>query len=189
MEIKRSIMKQPSRESQQKQYNLKHDVPFIVQIGSRNYRCTYLKGKSQDMISYLHLSQKIIDTDDTSEILAGMKYNNRIHAKCVAIMILNSYWKIKFFYQFFWRWLFHTYSSKDFSNAMQQVMEANGVDFFLSNSMYLFQTNMLKMKMTREELSQLYQGQASANEQASSKSSPESQDTTTTGASPSPSEA
>ena len=174
-------MKQPSSEMQRKQYDVKHDVPFVVQVGSRNYNCTYLKGKSQDMISYLHLSQKIIDTDDPKDVLAALKHNNRIHAKCVAIMILNSYWKIKFCYQFFWRWLFHTYSSKDFTVAMQQVMEANGVDFFLSNSMYLFQTNMLKMKMSREELSQLLAEQVSASEQASSKSSPESQDTNMTG--------
>lgn len=182
-------MKQPSREMQRKQHEIKSDIPFIINVGSRTYKCTYLKGGAQDKVSYLHLSQKIIDTDDPTEILAAMKYNNRIHAKCVAIMILNSYWKIKLFYPFFWRWLFHTYSSKDFTEAMQQVMEANAVDFFLQNSIFLFQTNMLKMKMTREEVSQLLAGHQSANAPASSKSSPESQDTITTGKYPSPSEA
>lgn len=182
------MKEQPTHETQQKQYDIKYDVPFVVQLGSRSYNCKYMKGKPQDMISYLHLSHKTIDTDDIKDILAVLKHNNRIHAKCVAIMILNSYWKIKLFYPFFWRWLFHTYSSKDFTDAMQQVMESAGTEFFFQNSLFLAQTNTLKMKLSRQEVEQLYQEQVSGKKPASSKSSPESQATNTTGESPSPTE-
>lgn len=148
-------MKQPSTEAQRKQYEIKNDVPFIVPLGSKFYKCRYLKGSAQDMISYLHLSQKIIDTDNPKDVLAALRHNNRIHAKCVAVMILNSYWKIKLWYPVFWRWLFHTYSSKDFTEAMQVIMQCNGTEFFFQNSIFLEQTNILKKKMTTVEAKQL----------------------------------
>jgi hypothetical protein len=173
--------KQPNHETQLKQHQIKYDIPFVIQLGHRSYNCTYLKGKSQDEISALHLSQKIIDTDDPKVILSAMKHNNRTHAKCVAIMILNSYWKIKFWYPIFWRWLFHTYSSKDFTDAMQVVMEANGTEFFFQNTLFLATTNSLKMKMTKVEAEQLLAEQVSEKKPASSKSSQESQATSTTG--------
>jgi len=174
--------KQPNHETQLKQHQIKYDVPFIIQLGSRSYNCTYLKGRAQDEISALHLSQKIVSgDDDIKEIMDALKHNNRVHAKCVAIMVLNSYWKIKFWYSIFWRWLFHTYSSKDFTNAMQVVMEANGTEFFFQNTLFLATTNSLKMKMTKVEAEQLLAEQASEKKPASSKSSPESQATSTTG--------
>ena len=176
-----SKLKQPNNETQRKQYEIKNDVPFIIQLGSRTYKCRYLKGKPQDMISYLHLSQKIVDTDNPKDILSALKHNNRIHAKAVAVMILNSYWKIKLWYPFFWRWLFHTYSSKDFSVAMQQIMEINGVEFFFASTMYLSASNTLKMRMTKEEASAILAEQQSGSAPASSKSSPVSPDINTIG--------
>jgi hypothetical protein len=148
-------MKQPSHATQRKQYEIANDVPFFVHLGTRTFKCKYLKGKAQDKISMLHVSQKVIESDDPKEILAAMKHNNRIHAKAVAVMILNSYWKLKFFYPFFWRWLYHTYSSKDFTEAMQIIQEANGTEFFFLNTISLLTSNTLKMKMTKKEAEQL----------------------------------
>jgi hypothetical protein len=164
-------MKQPSAATQRKQYEIKHDIPFIVNIGSRTFRCKYLKGKAQDKISYLHLSQKTVDSENPKDILKALRHNNRIHAKAVAVLILNSYWKLKLIYFIYWRWLYHTYSSKDLNEAMQTVMEANGIEFFFQNTVYLSATNTLKKKMTSQEVEQLLAEQASESAQVSAKSS------------------
>jgi len=122
------------------------------------------------MISYLHLSQKIIDSDDPKEILTAMNHNNRVHAKVVAVMILNSYWRLKL-HPVFWRWIYHTYSSKELSEAMEVVMQANGTEFFFQNMIFLSATNTLKMKLTKQEAEQLLAEQGSEKKQVSAKSS------------------
>lgn len=164
------MKQQPSHQTQRKQYEIKNDKPFEVRLGSRTYKCKYLKGKAQDMVSYLHLSQKIIDSENPKDILKAMNHNNRIHAKVVAVLILNSYWRLKL-YPFFWRWIYHTYSSKEISEAMQIVMEANGTEFFFQNTIFLSATNTLKMKLTKQEAEQLLAEQASEKKPASAKSS------------------
>ena len=164
------MKQQPSHQTQRKQYEIKNDLPFEVRLGSRTYKCKYLKGKAQDMVSYLHLSQKIIDSESPKDILKAMNHNNRIHAKVVAVLILNSYWRLKL-YPFFWRWIYHTYSSKEISEAMQIVMEANGTEFFFQNTIFLSATNTLKMKLTKQEAEQLLAEQASEKKPASAKSS------------------
>ena len=164
------MKKQPLHEIQRKQFEIANDKPFTVRLGKKTYRCKYLKGKSQDLISYLHLSQKVIDSDDPKEILAAMNHNNRIHAKVVAVMILNSFWRLKL-YPIFWRWIYHTYSSAELAEAMQIVAEANGTQFFFQNTIYLTATNTLKMKLTKKEAEQLLAEQESEKKPPSVKSS------------------
>lgn len=164
------MKQQPSHETQRKQYNIANDKPFPVRLGSRTYNCKYLKGKAQDFISYLHLSQKIIDSDDPKEILKAMNHNNRIHAKVVAVMILNSFWRLKL-YPIFWRWIYHTYSSAELAEAMKIVAEANGTQFFFQNTIYLTATNTLKMKLTKKEAEQLLAEQELEKKPVSAKSS------------------
>ena len=164
------FIKQPSHKTQRKQFEIANDVPFLVHLGSRTFKCKYLKGKAQDMISYLHLSQKIIESDNPKDILKAMKHNNRVHAKVVAVMILNSFWRLML-YPFYWRWIYHTYSSKELSEAMQTVMEANGTEFFFQNTIFLSATNTLKMKLTKQEAEQLLAEQVSEKKPVFAKSS------------------
>ena len=164
-------LSQPSNSTQRKQYEIANDIPFIVKLGGKSHKVKYMKGKSRDMISYLHVSQKIINSDDPKEILKAMKHNERIHAKVIAVMLLNSFWKIKLFYWIYWRWIFHTYSEYDFFQVLPTVMEANGNEFFFQNTVLLSAMNTLKMRMTKEEAARLLAEPASEKKPAFAKSS------------------
>ena len=163
--------KQPAHQTQRKQFEIANDIPFLVKLGSKMHKVRYMKGKSRDMISYLHVSQKIIDSDDPKEILKAMRHNERIHAKVIAVMLLNSFWRIKLFYWIYWRWIFHTYSEYDFFQVLPTVMEANGNEFFFQNTVLLSAMNTLKMRMTKEEAERLLAEPASEKKPVSSKSS------------------
>ena len=163
--------KQPDYKTQRKQYEIANDIPFVVKLGGKTHKVKYMKGKSRDMISYLHVSQKVIDSDDPKEILKAMRHNERIHAKVIAVMLLNSFWKIKLFYWIYWRWIFHSYSEYDFFQVLPTVMEANGNEFFFQNTVLLSAMNTLKMRMTKEEAERLLAEPASEKKPVSSKNS------------------
>lgn len=144
-----------SAAAQRKQYEIKNDIPFKVTLGKKTYKCRYLKEWTSGKISYLIAQREPNPQADAKEMIKIMAHNNTLSAKCVSMLILGSYWKIKLFHWWFWRSIYRNHSARELTEALATVYEALDLSFFFQNMILLDQMNTLKKRLTKIELKQL----------------------------------
>ena len=160
-------MKNPSFEAQRKQYEIKEDIPFIITIAKKQFKCRYLKEWTSGKISYLIVQREPNPMADAKEMLALMAKNNTISSKCVALLTLETPLKIKLFYWWRWRWIYRNATARELSEALSTVMEALDLSFFFQNMILVEAMNTLKKRLTKVELKQLSAELQSERSQAS----------------------
>ena len=141
--------------------DIKNDVPFLVPVGNKEYKCKYLKSRTSEIISMLIVNEKEENPKNAIETLKGLKMNGRNPAKITSLLILNSYWKIRLFHWVFWRYLFTVKENKDFTQAIAVCIEAMQLDSFSLSVALTSKLNTLRIRMTQEEQERLYQEQLS----------------------------
>ena len=144
-----------TKSAQLRQHEIKEDIPFIVTLGHRTYKCRYLKEWVSGKISYLIAQREPNPQADAKEMIALMAKNNTLAARCVSMLILGSYWKIKLFHWYFWRSIYRNHEERELTEALTTVYEALDLSFFFQNMILLDQMNMLKKRLTTTELKQL----------------------------------
>lgn len=144
-----------SKSAQLRQHEIKEDIPFVVTLGRKQYKCRYLKEWTSGKISYLIAQREPNPTADAKEMIALMAKNNTLAAKCTSMLILGSYWKIKLLHWYFWRKLYRNSTAHELTDALTVVYEALDLSFFFQNMILLDQMNMLKKRLTKTELKQL----------------------------------
>ena len=144
-----------TKSAQLRQHEIKEDIPFIVTLGKKTYKCRYLKEWVSGKISYLIAQREPNPQADAKEMIALMAKNNTLAARCVSMLILGSYWKIKLFHWYFWRSIYRNHEGRELTEALTTVYEALDLSFFFQNMILLDQMNMLKKRLTKTELKQL----------------------------------
>jgi len=144
-----------SSAAQLRQHEIKEDIPFLVTLGKKTYPCRYLKEWTSGKISYLIAQREPNPTADAKEMIALMALNNTLASKCISMLILGSYWKIKLRHWYFWRKIYRNNTGRQITEALSTVYEALDLSFFFQNIVLLDQMNMLKMRLTKTELKQL----------------------------------
>ena len=138
-----------------RQHEIKEDIPFIVTLGKKTYKCRYLKEWVSGKISYIISKRDPNPSADAKEIIKLMEMNNTLASKSVSMLILGSYWKIRLFHWYFWRKLYRNNSGRELNEALLVVYEALDLSFFFQNMILLDQMNTLKKRLTKTELKQL----------------------------------
>lgn len=144
-----------NKKAQLRQHEIKEDIPFIVTLGKKQYKCRYLKEWTSGKISYLIAQREPNPTADAKEMIKLMAKNNTLAAKCTSMLILGSYWKIKLFHWYFWRSIYRNSTAHELTDALTIIYQALDLSFFFQNMILLDQMNMLKMRLTKTELKQL----------------------------------
>lgn len=142
---------------EQKQYELAHDIPFVLKMGKHTYTCHYTKEWVSARISYAIAKCVPNPKADVSELIKLMSRNNTLPSRCVAYLLLGSWWKIIAFHWLYWRILYVRHTSFEIHQGLNAVFNAVDVGFFFQNMILLDQMNTLKKRMSKEELEQLYQ--------------------------------
>lgn len=146
---------QPSAAAQKKQYEIREDIPFIVTVGKKQFKCRYLKEWTAGKISYLIVQRDPNPKASTKEMVALMSKNNTISSKCVSLLILEKPWKVRFFHWYLWRWIYKHSTARELSAALMTVYEALDLSFFFQNMTLIAEMNTLKKRLTKTELKQL----------------------------------
>ena len=79
--------------------------------------------------------------------------DDKISCQCAAAIILNGYWKIKFFYPFLWRWFFYIkqYGDHELMKVIAVGKKKIPVEDYLTATIYLTAMKDTMMTMTKEE--------------------------------------
>ena len=100
------------------------------------------------------LNDVLEDSVDYVEV-RGKKSGNddKISCQCAAAIILNGYWKIKFFYPFLWRWFFYIkqYGDHELMKVIAVGKKKIPVEDYLTATIYLSAMKDTMMTMTKEE--------------------------------------
>ena len=84
--------------------------------------------------------------------------DDKISCQCAAAIILNGYWKIKFFYPFLWRWFFYIkqYGDHELMKVIAVGKKKIPVEDYLTATIYLTAMKDTMMTMTEEEAEHIH---------------------------------
>ena len=99
------MTEQPSIDIRREMDLLANSKPELVKIPSTDRRVLvgWLHNETIRKISSVHLSKR----KDT-------RYERQISSRVAALIVLNGYWKIKFFYHILWRWYYYVRQYHDY---------------------------------------------------------------------------
>lgn len=98
--------------------------------------------------------------------------DDMLSAKTAALIILNNYWKIKFFYPILWRWFYYfkEYTDEQLSEIISVGKKKVPYIAFLTNTILVTGMRDTIMTMTKEEAERIRQGLHTEKPQQSEKS-------------------
>lgn len=93
--------------------------------------------------------------------------DDMLSAKTAALVVLNNYWKIKFFYPILWRWFFYVkeYTDEQLSEILATGKKKVPYIPFLTSTILVTGMRDTIMTMTREEAERIRQGLPTAKPQ------------------------
>lgn len=137
----------PSIEDEQLLNDIIEDSVDEVKIKGtgKKYKISWMKKGTMRKISSVALEK---GEDDT------------LSAKTAALIILNNYWKIKFFYPILWRWFFYIkeYTDEQLSEILSVGKKKVPYIPFLTNTILVTGMRDTIMTMTKEEAERIRQG-------------------------------
>lgn len=149
----------PSIEDEQLLNDVIEDSTTEVSIKDtkKTYRIGWMKKGTMRKISSVALEK---GNDDT------------LSAKTAALILLNNYWKIKFFYPILWRWFFYVkeYTDEQLSEIIAVGKKKVPYIAFLTNTILVTGMKDTIMTMTKEEAERIRQGLHTEKPQPSAKS-------------------
>lgn len=145
-------MKQPTLDIQRELDLLTENKPEEVKIPNTNkvYKIGWMKNKTIRKI-----------TEVLNSEIKNPREEDLVLAKAMALIVLNGYWKILFFYPILWRW--YAYIKQYHDYQMLPIIEtakkkAVQIPYFLSMT-YLTGLKDSLATMNKEEVARMHQGQ------------------------------
>lgn len=148
-------MEQPNNATQAKLNDILEDGKETVEIRGKKFSIGWIKKG---------IIRKLSDT------IITCKKEDELSARCASLVLLNSYWKVFFFHQIYWRYLWRKYSDEELLGIF--MVAKKKVDLqtqaYFTNTIYLIGMKDTMMTMTRKEaertLQELRQAQPSPTE-------------------------
>lgn len=128
-----------------------------IELRGKKWRIGWLRNGTKRKITQIFLKEKRED---------------KVGSKCVAALILNGYWKIKFFYWFLWRWFYYVkqYSDVEMIPVVHMCKKKIQVTGYFVLTILLTGIRDTIMMMTLEEAERSHQGASSDRHGTSEKS-------------------
>lgn len=115
-------------EAKEELVNITNSTKTAITLSNGNIvKVGYIVGYTQDTIDKLIVEyeryKKNLLSDNDEDIVNGNTYTRQFYAKCVAAILLNSYFSIKLFWWIKWRWLYYIgkYSGEDYIKIISEA--------------------------------------------------------------------
>ena len=173
-------MKQPSRRARREYREDAYDIPSVVAIMGtrRTVKVRGIKPYTLERLTELWGERDMSVPKDGPDTLKGMCVDPYFSIKCACLIVLNSYFGIRFLYPLMWRvWAFvRNYGEDQVADIIAEGKKKLPLAAFWSNS--AFSTDMRQdwMKMTAKEAETFQAEQISAAKLLSSKNTQGTED-------------
>jgi len=139
-------MQQPSFEDQRELHSIEDNESDSVIIRNHKYSIRWIRGFTRHKISQVYL-----------------KTGNDYEQSCMAaaLMILNGYWKIKFFYWIVWRWFYYIlqYGEEELTDLLALGKKKVPLDDYFANTILLAGLTDTNKMMTKKEIATILREQ------------------------------
>ena len=103
-----------------------NEISTVNLQNGKSVEIGYLKGITQDkidrlIVEYESFKKTLKETDD--DMTKGNTRTRQFYAMCVAAILINSYWGLKFIWWFKWRWIYY-FSGWTGQDYLSIIMEA-----------------------------------------------------------------
>lgn len=151
-------MEQPSLDIQIELGKLADNKPDIVKIPytNRNVKIYWIKRRT------LRCVTEVLNDRNSSQ-----KNESKITCKAMAYLVLNDFWKIKFFYPFLWRWYFYIRQYNDYQclKIIEIAKKKAPLTPYYLSMVFLNGLKDTLALMTREEVNHIHQKSLSDNKE------------------------
>ena len=132
------VKRQPTTEEERLLNSVVEDEVSRVVVRSTTYKLKYMRNATIRKITNVMLK----DGDDS-----------KVSSKCAALMVLNGYFKIKFFYWFLWRWFYYVkqYLEIELHPLIDEGKKKVRAEDYYINTIFLIGMKDTMIAMTREE--------------------------------------
>lgn len=97
-------------------------------------------------------------------LLVNMSNNRKLVPKCVSLLVLHSWIKVKLFHWAYWRWLHLKYTQGELSPVLEAGLSLGEYNWLLKNLVCLQDNSQIIQKATKGIIRNIIQGQKSAAE-------------------------
>lgn len=161
---------QPDLQAQMMMLSIQNNDASEVMIpGTRKkYKIRWLKNGQLVRLTRLLLRKKDVEKEEQkttgSEVLDSILEDNKLASRAAAIIILDGYWKLLFFYWFLWRWFYYI---KQYDNTqLQPILDVGKKKVpllqFYKTTMSLTEAKDTLMQMRTEEVEAILREQNTA---------------------------
>ncbi len=147
-------MEQPKVSIQELLHDLNNDTPREIILGRKTYTVKYLKDKTAELVSYESLKFSDGIPSSINDAMDMTIKEKGVMARCVAYLLLNSYWKIKLFHRIYAKYLSWTMTRRELVAGIIHSQIAMDLEVFSLGITYTSQMNTLRMKMDQKEVEQ-----------------------------------
>ena len=132
------VKRQPIIEEERLLNSVVEDEVSRVDVRGTTYKLKYMRNATIRKITDVMLK----DGDDS-----------KVSSKCAALMVLNGYFKIKFFYWFLWRWFYYVkqYLEIELHPLIDEGKKKVRAEDYYINTIFLIGMKDTMIAMTREE--------------------------------------
>jgi hypothetical protein len=131
-------MEQPNSETQAKLNDILEDGKDVIEIRGKKFSIGWIK---KGVIRKL------------TNVIMTCEKEDELSAKCASLVLLNGYWKIFFFHQIYWRYLWKKYTDEELLEIF--MVAKKKVDLqtqaYFTNTIYLIGMKDTIMTMTKKE--------------------------------------
>lgn len=155
-------MKKPSEAAEKELISIKNHRKTIVNIPgtSESVKIGWLKkGAMMKFTEIILFSKYSEDMDDTKDVLKSIHSQSSLLYQVCAAIILNNFWKIKFFYWIYWRYLCYwkEYSYDQLEPIIEEAKKKVPVESYYKSMVSLIQMKTTIVTMTKKEAEQFLQ--------------------------------
>ena len=97
-------------------------------------------------------------------LIVNMSNNRKLVPKCVSLLVLHSWIKVKLFHWIYWRWLHIKYEQAELSSVLEAGLSMGEFNWLLKNLVCLQDNSQIIQKATKGIIRNMLQGQKSAAE-------------------------
>lgn len=94
-------------------------------------------------------------------LLVNMSNNRKLVPKCVSLLVLHSWVKVKLFHWIYWRWLHIRYEQAELSPILEAGLGLGEYNWLLRNMLYLQDNSQIIQKTAKGIIRNMLQGQDS----------------------------
>lgn len=149
-------MEQPSIDIQKEYLKLCNREKDILQLGDgkKPVKIGWQHIYTMDRVTKYTLEVELEEPKTNIEKFLYAKKKHKLAAKAASCIILNNFFKIKFFHWFFWRWLLYVrqYNDMQFAIIIIEGQKKSPVEAFLTGMQFLMMGKTTLMTMTKKEV-------------------------------------